>query len=623
MKEKFVAFEFASVDSTPRGLSHPVPRWYAPALLLLFSILSVASLWAITTIPTLRDLFPQGDLLMGVYEGTHSISVRIYVLCYFISYAAFCHANILKKIGMALDLCVYFAFLCVCLDLASIFIAQALAISFPLTAVEVLSGLMGFAVYSMKLLERGRMPETVPMKIDTSRNLETLTRALLVAVLAGWVAIYTTNVDFSFVASLRDFALLGGIGPGVFLFIPAFFAVLYLGGLGDQVLHRAKVFSPDISVIVPAHNEAHIVEKTLRAIDGAAERYDGRVQIIFVDNASSDDTYALAKRVVETLEFAKAEVLQEPQAGKSNALNRALDAVETDYFVRIDSDTLIRPNAFHRAMRYFADPAVGVVGGLPLPPGGGIFDRARFVEAAVKHGLYSVGLAAINGLVGVPGMFVIFRTDLPRQLGGFVGGMNGEDTDMSLRIGELGYRLIVDPEVRYISEVPRTFAHMREQRMRWFRSTYHVTARCRAVVFSSDMTFRGKIVLPYMLVNGARRAMMVPLLLFGLIEYLGAFKQFDVLQLPAVLAVILGAQVIMSVLALVLNGYVLQVLYLPEYLVFRLLRAYFTLESNLSINLKYTSRSLYRDANVRAQKELQSSGDNQKKQAPAPSGDPG
>jgi len=601
MKHKTMSapyFEYASVDSAPKGLSHAVPLWYGPVLLLLFSILSIASLYAMTMIPILRQTFPTGDLVLGSYDGSHSISVRIFILCYFISYAVFCHANPLKKIIMGLDLCVTFAFICVCLDVASIAIYVTFNVAFPLSAIEILSGVLGFGVYSIKLLERGRMPPTVPMQIDTSRNLQTLLRALLIFIFCTWISIYVNNVDLHIVEKLRTVALLGGIGPGVFLFIPAFFILLYLGGLVDQLSFRAKSFSPDISIVIPAHNEAHIIERTLRGIDDAARRYKGHVQTIFVDNASTDDTVSVVEGIAATMKHADIKILKEPRAGKANALNLGLAAVKTDFFIRIDADTIVREDTFNRGMIYFQKKDVGVVGGLPLAPGGGAFDHARLVEAIVKHGMYSVGLTAINGLVGVPGMFVIFRTELPRELGGFVGGMNGEDTDMSLRIGELGYRLIIDPDVKYISEVPRTYAHMREQRIRWFRSTYHVAARCRAVIFGGDITFRGKIILPYMLINSARRAMMIPLIIFGLIEYFGVFKPLDILQWQAILAIVIGPTLITSAVALIINGYILQLLYLPEYMLFRLLRAYFTLESNLSINLKMFGENLYNDENV-------------------------
>ena len=260
--------------------------------------------------------------------------------------------------------------------------------------------------------------------------------------------------------------------------------------------------------------------------------------------------------------------------------------------IRLDADTIMFPDALVKVMRHFRDPLCGAVGGLPFSPGGGLFDRARFLEALVKHGFYSVGFTTINSVVGVPGMFAAYRTELPRKLGGFVNGMNGEDTDMSLRIGELGYRLVCDPDVQFESEVPGTYHHMREQRMRWFRSVYHISSRCRALIFSARATVRGKVVLPYMLVNSGRRAMVVPLVLFGLIEYIGGFHTLRPLEVQAVIAVAVGAPALVACFACLINGKPMALLYLPEYLIFRILRAYFTLESMLSISIKSYAESL-------------------------------
>ena len=154
---------------------------------------------------------------------------------------------------------------------------------------------------------------------------------------------------------------------------------------------------------------------------------------------------------------------------------------------------------------------------------------------------------------------------------------------MSLRIGELGYHSVVDPKIRYISEVPSAYEHMREQRMRWFRSIYHISSRCRDLIYSNNASLRGKIILPYMLVNSARRAMLVPLIIFGTLECMFGFNPDSPIIWQSIVAVTTGAPAIMAVVASLLNGVPKGILALPEYLIFRVLRAYFTLESMMSI----------------------------------------
>jgi len=576
-----------SVDSAPQRFAEKVPALRGPILLAFFSIFAYGQLWLINTLPELNSVFVHNDWILAPAVGPHAIPLRIFMISFFVAFALCCDPRIARKIGVMFHMVGAYVLFCLVMDLLLHAIYLWWEIVHTLHVVEILSGLGGFAIFSFKLLENGKMPSRIPLQIDNSQTRTIGFRLLFVILIAGCTAWFVGGLNLPIVNAMRDFAVLGGIGPGVFLFLPVLFVLLYLGAIVEDRMSPKDDFSPDLTVFMPAHNEEHIIADTIRAMDVAAKHYDGNIKLLVMNNASEDKTAAKAQTELDACTSLKGEVINVPEAGKANALNAGLDRVDTEFCVRVDADTQLLPDAFARAMRHFTDPTVGVVGGLPLPPGGGMFDRARYLEVAVKHGFYSVALATINSVVGIAGMFSVYRTELPRKLGGFVEGMNGEDTDISLRAGESGYRLIVDPKVRYISEVPKTYTHMREQRTRWFRSTFHISARCRDLIFARQMTMRGKIVLPYMLVNSARRTMMVPLFLFGLIEYLTAFDSFNILTWQAVLAVFVGAPSLMAIISALLLRRPRAILYVPQYLIFRILRAYFTLESMLSISINH------------------------------------
>jgi len=204
--------------------------------------------------------------------------------------------------------------------------------------------------------------------------------------------------------------------------LPVMFATFYVIGRAELRLSARGAFSPPVTVIIPAHNEEYIIEATLNAIDVAAGNYSGSVRVLVMNNNSSDATEDIAKRTLLGFEHAVGEVVNESRPGKSHALNAGLAACQTDYLVRVDADTLIDPKALRLSMRHFRNPNIGVVGGVPVPPFGAMFDRARYLEVVVKHGFYSVAMGAVNGVVGVPGMLAIYQTELPRRLGGFVEG---------------------------------------------------------------------------------------------------------------------------------------------------------------------------------------------------------
>jgi cellulose synthase/poly-beta-1,6-N-acetylglucosamine synthase-like glycosyltransferase len=582
---------FVSVDSAPKRFAGPVSQLQAPAMLFTFCLVAGASLWLVNT-PFVNVYFPNHDFVLSPYEGRHAIAVRIFILSFFISFAAFSSGSSKGRLLFGIDLAMSYILACGALDLANITIGSHFDIAYSLHFSAIISGLLGFAIYSFKLLERGRMPTRIPIEHRPVSNKKAVIRLTITMTIAIAVSGYVGSLDLYVVQKMRELTLLGGIGPGVFLFLPTLFGQLYALAIFDVATAKKSTFKPAVSIIVPAHNESYIIENTIRAMDKAAAHYGGEVHILIMNNNSTDDTEEIARKALTACVSAKGRVINVPKPGKSNALNAGLEAAKTEFLVRVDADTLVGEDNLSRAMPYFSDPTVGVVGGVPIPPGGALFDRARLLEVIVKHGFYSVAMGAVNGVVGIPGMFVVYRTEHPRYLGGFVEGMNGEDTDISLRIGELGFHSVVDPKLRYISEVPASYLHMREQRMRWFRSIYHISSRCRDLIYSQNMTLRGKIILPYMLINSGRRAMLVPLILFGAMEYFLGFNPNSPIIWQSIVAVTTGAPAIVAIVSAFLNGLPRGIFALPEYLLFRVLRAYFTLESMLSILVKLEGENL-------------------------------
>ena len=550
--------------------------------MLVFTLLCAAQLWLLEQ-PAMLSMFPSHDYILTRYAGEYALSTRVLFLSFFVAFSLFTTGTIGGRLVLMADLILHFLLICMLFDLVNTAIGFFSVYAIPLDVIQIIVGVFGFGIFAFKLMERGTMPIRLAMRHKTYRVRKALLRLVLCAVAAATITMIVAIQDFHAVRMLRDIALLGGLGPGVFLFLPLFVVMLYALGRLDQARHIDSGFQPPVTVIVPAHNEAYIIVDTIKALDRAAARYVGTVTVLIMNNASTDDTAAIASGGLRHCEHVTGRVIDVDTPGKANALNEGLWHTETEFVVRVDADTLLAPDALRFALENFEDPEVGVVGGIPVPPGGGRFDRARRVEVLLKHGFYSVAFSAIDCLVGVPGMFVVYRTAHPRQLGGFARGVNGEDTDMSVRIAELGLKSMVDPRVSYISEVPASYRHMREQRLRWFRSVFHVSARCFDLVDSAWPTLRGKLILPYMLINSARRAMMLPLVSFGLLQLAIHPGPGGNLYIQSILAVFLGAPMIVAVIAIALNRQFGAILALPEYILFRAVRAYFTMESMMTI----------------------------------------
>jgi len=453
----------------------------------------------------------------------------------------------------------------------------------------VIAGFIGIAVFSVVMIRRGAMPAPEPVTRGKQHQFRALMRLAITGSVAMAISIYAFLFPIRLIDQLRSVALLGGLGPGVILFLLVLFAELRVISIIDQKRLAKKDFCPPLTVIVPAHNEEHIISQTITHIDRAAAYYAAPVEVIIIDDGSVDRTYEVAADAISHCQAAAVRVVSQAGSGKSAALNRGVEEASYDFIVRIDADTLVSEDNLKLAMENFGDPTVGAVGGMPLPPGGGLFDPSRLVEVALKHGYYSPALSTIAALVGIPGMFVVYRAEALRKVGRFAEGMNGEDVDVSLRIAELGYRTVCDQRITYISEVPINFAHLREQRIRWFRSVFHVSARCHSLISAPTFNIRGKLVLPYMLLNTSRRAMAVPLIVFGILELVIDAGDRPPLHWQAIAAVLIGSPMLAAASAILVNKRPAWLLALPQYILFCTLRAWYTLEALLSIPITSTS----------------------------------
>ena len=236
---------------------------------------------------------------------------------------------------------------------------------------------------------------------------------------------------------------------------------------------------PVVDVIVPAFNEADNIARLLRSIDVAAGRYGGPVRVLVSDDGSTDDTAQIAWAEFDRFEHARGAVLTAPNGGQSAALNRGLAVTDAEIVVRIDADCVMGPDALALSVPWFRDPRIGSVGAMEEPRDDVVtwFHRMRTLEVLFQFRFARLGESLVDGVVVIPGTFTAFRREPVMQAGGFPVRMNGEDSDITMQIGRLGYRIVVDPRIRCFEDVPRSIGEFVEQRTRWTRASFHVFAR--------------------------------------------------------------------------------------------------------------------------------------------------
>ncbi len=576
---------FRSVDSAPQGVSVARPRIVQDTALVGFAFVSIILLALPELIRSSAGIDLPRDFIGFTADRLNAVlPVRTFLISFFLTYAIFAFGSVGTRLKLAGLFLIKFAVVCTIVDAASWASWRFADAVWPIHFQQFLVGVAGLAIFPHTLISNARLPvdSGVP-NLRTGKPYE-YTVLMLTAMVAALVAIIVATIYEPEANYLRSIAILGGMGPGVFLAQQVMGGQLALIGWIRNLVSRRRAFAPPACVLIPAHNEAHQIAATLRAVDAAAERYDGEVQVVVMENCSEDATAHVAESTLSACEHIRGYTVNSSTIpGKAKALNRGLDLIEDDFVVRIDADTEISPRAIHVAMRHFANEHVGAVGGLPMPhEDEGLLSKVRAIEVLLRHGFVQVSFGAFGGIFGLPGMFVIYRKGALDAAGGFTEGMNGEDTDITLAMASIGYRNVSEPRALFYTETPDTLAFLREQRTRWFRSLYHVVAHNRSALWANGSVI-GNVSLPFTLLNGARRAMMTPLLIYGLIVFFIFGGVYGHPSFATVVAVVLGMPFVLATFVLLIWRRLDLLWVLPLYMGFRFLRSYYTLGSTLSL----------------------------------------
>lgn len=214
-----------------------------------------------------------------------------------------------------------------------------------------------------------------------------------------------------------------------------------LGGILRRRVHIAEAgsFTPTVTLIIAAYNEADHIEETVRnklALDYPADK----LNIIVVSDESEDGTDDIVRGIGD----ARVRVIRQiPRAGKTSALNLAIPDATGEIVAFSDANSLYRPDALQHLVACFADPAVGYVTGRMVykAPDGSLTGEGCSTYMSYENSLRA-SETNLGSIVGVDGgvdatrrsIYVPMRAD---QLPDFV---------QPLTVREQGYRVIYQPE---------------------------------------------------------------------------------------------------------------------------------------------------------------------------------
>lgn len=114
--------------------------------------------------------------------------------------------------------------------------------------------------------------------------------------------------------------------------------------------------TPLVSVIIPTYNSSATV---IEAVDSALNQTHPRVEVVIVDDGSSDDTVALLNQRYGT--DPRVKIFQQANAGPASARNHAVREATGDWIHFLDSDDRLHPTKITRSFERLAEVPGAVV----------------------------------------------------------------------------------------------------------------------------------------------------------------------------------------------------------------------------------------------------------------------
>lgn len=231
-------------------------------------------------------------------------------------------------------------------------------------------------------------------------------------------------------------------------------------------------YEPTVSILIPARNEEKVIGRLLQRIAELTYPHD-KLQVIVIDDASSDSTGRIADEY--SSRYAFIEVLHRENSnggkGKAPAMNAGFKRATGEIVLCFDADYYPQKDIVEKLAKEFADPNVGAVQGrvVVLNEPQNMVTRLVALE---RIGGYRVDQEARDdlGLIAQFGGTVGgFRSSVLASLRGWDESILAEDTDLTFRVYLAGYkvRYVIDAEC--YEEAVDNWKAYRQQRYRWAR----------------------------------------------------------------------------------------------------------------------------------------------------------
>ncbi len=219
-----------------------------------------------------------------------------------------------------------------------------------------------------------------------------------------------------------------------------------------------------LSIIVLSYNTRDLTKICIQSIIKQYQKQleSGEVEIVLVDNASTDDTILITSHLTSHISHLKI-IENKDNVGFSKGNNIGAKVAKGEYLFFLNSDAEVQDKGLLEMVAYLNDhEKIGVlggklrnVGGSNQPSAGKFYTLANvffMLFGAERFGLLRVSPSKTSGVDWVSGASLMMRRDLFESLKGFDEHffMYVEDMELCFRVKKSGFNVYFYPDISII-----------------------------------------------------------------------------------------------------------------------------------------------------------------------------
>jgi hyaluronan synthase len=257
--------------------------------------------------------------------------------------------------------------------------------------------------------------------------------------------------------------------------------------------------APFLTVVIPAYNEGAMVAVAIASV-AAADYPRDRLQIVAVDDGSTDDTWRHMCRVAARFPGLVETVRLDANQGKRAALAEGFRRARGEIVVTVDSDSEIERGTLAAIAGPFRDARVGAVAGKVAVHNrrAGLIPRMLHVRFVLSFDFLRSAQSFFRTVYCCPGALAAYRMSVVREVlpewerQQFLGVpcTYGEDRAMTNCILAAGYDTVYQRSAVVHTIVPETYARLCKMYLRWDRSYIREEFRFARVVWRRPPLWR-------------------------------------------------------------------------------------------------------------------------------------